>query len=55
MPRNRDRAERIAKLDAGLKRMFRALAQRPLPDTIVSVVDQLDEEPAADETRRRKA
>jgi hypothetical protein len=55
MQRNRDRAETVARLDADLRRMFRALAQRPLPDAIASVVDQLDEGPAADQARRRKA
>lgn len=37
-----DKARRRAELDASLKGMFRALAHRPVPDTIRSVVDQLD-------------
>lgn len=54
MPRNRDKAEKVARLDESLKRMFRALAWRPLPDAILSVADQLDEGPAADQARRRR-
>jgi hypothetical protein len=53
MPRNRDRVETAARLDADLKRMFVALVRRPLPDAVVSVVDQLDEGPAAELPRRR--
>jgi hypothetical protein len=34
-------------LDGGLRGMFRALEQRPLPDRLTSVVDQLDEGEAA--------
>jgi len=30
-------------LDDGLRGMFRALEQRPLPDRLTSVFDQLDE------------
>lgn len=51
MPKDRDR---VGKLDEGLKRMFQALARRPLPDAIASVVDQLDEGPAAREEPRRR-
>ena len=54
MRRNRDKAETVAGFDAGLKQMFRALAARPLPDAIASVVDQLDEGPAAELPRRRR-
>ena len=35
--------EKAAALDKGLKGMFRALQDRPLPDRLRSVVDQLDE------------
>lgn len=38
-------------LDSGLRVMFRALEQRPLPDRLNSLVDQLDEA----ETTPRKA
>ena len=54
MPRNRDKAESVAGLDADLKRMFRVLAQQPVPDAIASGVDQLDEGPAAELPRRRR-
>ncbi|MDB5427040.1 MAG: hypothetical protein JWR47_1308 [Phenylobacterium sp.] len=37
-----DRAKRQA-LDKGLKAMFRAVEQRPVPDRILSVAEQLDE------------
>ena len=30
-------------LDGGLRQMFRALEQRPLPDRLSSVIDQLDD------------
>jgi len=39
MAHKRDKAG----LDNDLKGMFRALAARPLPDRLLSVVDQLDE------------
>lgn len=35
--------EKAAALEKGLKGMFRALEDRPLPDRLRSVVDQLDE------------
>ncbi len=35
--------EKAAALDKGLKGMFRAIEDRPLPDRLRSVVDQLDE------------
>ncbi|HEY8004993.1 MAG TPA: hypothetical protein VIE16_12235 [Phenylobacterium sp.] len=38
----RKTAPRGAALDKGLEAMFRALQQRPTPDHIRSVVDQLD-------------
>jgi hypothetical protein len=34
-------------LDSGLRVMFRALEQRPLPDRLNALVDQLDEAEAA--------
>ncbi len=49
-----DKTDRAARLDAEVARMFRALAQRPVPDAIASVVDQLDEGPAAELPRRRR-
>ncbi len=30
-------------MDAGLRHMFKALARRPVPDRLRSVVDQLDQ------------
>jgi hypothetical protein len=39
----------------GLRGMFRALEQRPLPDKLVSVVDQLDEGEAASPGRKTKS
>ena len=41
-----DRGRREA-LDKDLKGMFRALEDRPLPDRVRSVVDQMDEGEAA--------
>ena len=35
--------EKAAALEKGLKGMFRALEDRPLPDRLRSVLDQLDE------------
>jgi hypothetical protein len=35
--------EKHVTLEKGLKRMFRSLEDRPLPDRLRSVVDQLDE------------
>ena len=35
--------EDVAALNAALAGMFKALEMRPLPDRILSVVDQLDE------------
>lgn len=54
MSRKRDKAEKVAELEADLARMFRVLARRPVPDAITSVVDQLDEAPAAELPRRRR-
>ena len=39
----------------GLQGMFRALEQRPLPDKLVAVVDQLDEDEAASPGRKTKS
>ena len=39
----------------GLRGMFRALEQRPLPDNLVAVVDQLDEDEAASPGRKTKS
>lgn len=48
---------KLEALDKGLKGMFRALSGRPVPDTIRSVVDQLDEgdKPADAKTSGKKA
>ena len=53
MGRN-DRRGRLQALGEGLKAMFRELESRPLPDRVVSVVEQLDgaETPAPVETPR---
>lgn len=53
-----EKREKVAALDEGLKSMFRALQDRPLPDRLRSVVDQLDEGVAgapADAPGARKA
>lgn len=56
MTRGKQETRRAQALDAGLKGMFRALALRPLPDTLRAVVDQLDRTPdEARPTRRRQA
>ena len=39
----------------GLRGMFRALEQRPLPDKLVAVVDQLDEGEAASPERKTRS
>jgi hypothetical protein len=36
------KADKAKALDKGLKTMFRTLEQRPTPDSIKTVVDQLD-------------
>jgi hypothetical protein len=36
---------RTARVDAVLREMFEALAARPVPSRLLSVIDQLDEEP----------
>ena len=43
MTRKTSQPARRAALAANLKQMFRSLSARPVPDTITSVVDQLDE------------
>lgn len=42
MPRKHASAERV---DQALRDLFRAVAQRPIPDRLMSVIDQLDEPP----------
>ncbi len=50
MAHKRDKA---AALEKELKGMFRALEDRPLPDRLRSVVDQLDEgQPDAQQTKK---
>ena len=51
MTRKTSELARRAALAANLKEMFRVLARRPVPDTIASVVEQLDDE--ASETPRK--
>ncbi|HEY0437707.1 MAG TPA: hypothetical protein VGC92_13785 [Phenylobacterium sp.] len=46
MGRTRDKAERLAAVGAQLKAMFRSLEQRPAPQALRDVVDQLDAPPA---------
>ena len=41
-------------LEQALKGMFRALQNRPVPDRLRSVVDQLDEGDAAPTDKKRK-
>ena len=46
---------RVQALADGLRGMFRALEQRPLPDRLTSVVEQLDEgEAQADRKTKRR-
>ena len=46
--------EKASALEKALKGMFRSLQNRPVPDRLRSVVDQLDEgETAAPKTRKR--
>ena len=46
--------EKVLGLEKALKGMFRALQNRPVPDRLRSVVDQLDEgEPAAAKKQKR--
>lgn len=47
-------AERKASAEAELKAMFRSLEARPVPDTIRSVVDQLDEGEAKPAPKRSR-
>ena len=51
MAHKRDKAT----LDRELRGMFRALEDRPLPDRLWSVVDQLDGETARPEPARKSA
>jgi hypothetical protein len=46
---------RIIALGEGLRGMFRALERRPLPDSLVSVVDQLDEPSVIPPVETKKA
>lgn len=54
MAQDKRKLERRAALEANLKGMFGALARRPVPDTILSVVDQIDA-PWAERPKRAKA
>lgn len=53
MPRKTD-AEKKAALGAELKAMFETLEARPVPDTIRSVVDQMDEGQTQPKPSRRR-
>jgi hypothetical protein len=47
--------ERALGLEKVLKGMFRALKNRPVPDKIGSVVDQLDEGSPAEGAKRKRS
>lgn len=49
------RRARANALDHGLKAMFRALEQRPIPDGVRSVVEQLDTDGEAASRPSKKA
>lgn len=45
--------EKASALNKALKAMFRALQNRPLPDRVRSVVDQLDEGEESTQSKKR--
>lgn len=47
--------DKVAALDKGLKSMFRALEDRPLPDSLRSIVDQLDDGAAQPQATKKTA
>ncbi|WP_165842965.1 hypothetical protein [Phenylobacterium deserti] len=53
MTRNHTRDDKLPALDKALKDMFRSLQNRPVPSTLRSVVEQLDDGP--DEQRLKKS
>lgn len=55
MTRKTSEPAKRAALASHLKQMFRSLSARPVPDTIMSVVDQLDEGEAAAKARQKSA
>jgi hypothetical protein len=44
MVRAPSESSRMAQLDAALREMFEALAAQPVPNRLLSVIDQLDDE-----------
>ncbi|HEX5377001.1 MAG TPA: hypothetical protein VFW47_00410 [Phenylobacterium sp.] len=49
-----DKEGREVSIESRLKGMFRALARRPVPDSIRSVVDQLDVDAPPSKAKQRK-
>jgi hypothetical protein len=46
---------RIERLDAALREMFETLSAQPVPSRLLSLVEQLDDEPETDQPKPSKS